>query len=118
MKARLQLNLPHGQLFVTRVSSTITLAEIFKMVCDQKGLDPYKHELRHPTKPDVPLNMSNQLAHYNLTELSVINITGKGVLYPGPKCLFSATWPLMPKKIYYGLNIFIITGKGEQRESG
>ena len=32
------------------------------------------------------------------------------VSYPGPGFLSSATWPMLPKKHYNGLNLILITG--------
>ncbi|KAG8239096.1 hypothetical protein J437_LFUL011704 [Ladona fulva] len=47
---RLQVNLPRNQLFVTRVSPRTPLLEVLRHVCNEKGLDPDKYELRNPSK--------------------------------------------------------------------
>ena len=59
---------------ISRVSPKTTLADLFKLVCSEKNLDPYRHELRHPTTPDVALNMANSLGDYRLSEITVIKV--------------------------------------------
>ena len=71
---RLTVNLPRQQKMISRVSPKVTLADLFKMICSEKNLDPYKYELRHPTRPDVALNMASALGEYGLTEITVINV--------------------------------------------
>ena len=71
------MNLPRNQKTVLRVSPQASLAEIFKQVVSDKNLDPYKHELRHSTQPDVALNMASPLGMYQLTEISLVNIAGR-----------------------------------------
>lgn len=71
---RLTVNLPRKQKMIMRISPKTTLAELFKNVCGEKNLDPYKHELRHPTTPDVALNMASALGDYRLSEIAVIKV--------------------------------------------
>ena len=71
---RLTVNLPRNQKMIARVSPKMSLADLFKMVCLEKNLDPYKYELRHPTKPDVALNMASALGEYALTEITVVGV--------------------------------------------
>ena len=77
---RLTVNLPRNQKFVTRVNPKATLADIFKMVCVEKNMDPYKYDLRHPTHPDEALNMASPLADYGINEIFVIGVGGKSTL--------------------------------------
>ena len=74
---RLTVSLPRNQKFVTRVNYKDSLAAIFRMVCREKNLDPYKYELRHPTHPDEPLNMATPLEHYGIHEINVVSVSGK-----------------------------------------
>ncbi len=71
------MSLPRNQKFVTRVNYKDSLATIFAMVCAEKNLDPYKYELRHPTRPDVPLNMATPLEHYAVHEICVVSVSGE-----------------------------------------
>lgn len=61
---------------MTRVNPKATLAEIYNMVCEEKNMDMYKYELRHPTTPDEALNMASPLEAYGLTEIVVVHIGG------------------------------------------
>ena len=74
MTKRMTVNLPRNQKAVLRVNPNITLAELYKMICMEKSLDPYKYELRHPTHPDEPLNMASPLQNYGITEITVVTI--------------------------------------------
>ena len=71
---RLTVNLPRKQKMITRISPKTSLADVFKSICTEKNLDPYKHELRHPTTPDVALNMASPLGDYRLSEITVIRV--------------------------------------------
>ena len=70
------MSLPRNQKFVTRVNYKDSLARVFQMVCQEKNLDPYKYELRHPTHPDEPLNMATPLEHYGIHEICVVSVSG------------------------------------------
>lgn len=59
---------------ISRVSPKCTLADIFKMVCVEKNLDPYKYELHHPYRPDEALNMASPLGDYQLAEITVVPV--------------------------------------------
>lgn len=72
---RLAVNLPKNQKMVLRIKPQSTLAEIFKMICSERNLDPYKHELRHPTQPNMALNMANSLASYRINEITVVSVS-------------------------------------------
>ena len=78
---RLTVNLPRKQKMITRISPKTSLADVFKSICSEKNLDPYKHELRHPTTPDVALNMASALGDYRLSEITVIRV-GMSALPP------------------------------------
>ncbi|CAH1789118.1 unnamed protein product [Owenia fusiformis] len=71
---RLVVNLPRNQKMIMRISHASTLAEIFRRICEEKNLDPYKYELQHPKNRDEPLNMARPLAEYNINEITVVNI--------------------------------------------
>ncbi|XP_022914332.2 uncharacterized protein [Onthophagus taurus] len=72
---RLKVHLPRNQLYVTRVSQSVYLEEIIKKVCEEKGLDPAKYELRHPGNLDEVLDPNLTLSDYQITEIYVV---GKG----------------------------------------
>jgi hypothetical protein len=78
MTYRLTVNLPRGQKHVIRVKPETSLAAIFQQVCEDKHLDPYKHELQHPTDPRVALNMADALSDYApLAELTLLSVNGE-----------------------------------------
>ena len=64
-----------------RISPRTTLAQIFHMICSEKNLDPYKYELRHPTKPNEALNMANALSNYAINAINIVNIAGESYLF-------------------------------------
>ena len=51
------------------------------MICENKHVDPYKHELRHPTRPDEALNMASPLEYYGINEIYVVPLAGRFVLF-------------------------------------
>ena len=63
-----------------RVNPKDSLADIFKTICEQKNVDPYKHELRHPTKPDEALNMASPLEVYAIKDIYVVPLAGELVV--------------------------------------
>ncbi|XP_064648653.1 uncharacterized protein LOC135500887 isoform X2 [Lineus longissimus] len=71
---RLIINLPKSQKMVLRVSLQTKLSEIFTIICSEKGLDSFIHELRHPKNHDMELNLDKSLQDYGLTEVNVVNI--------------------------------------------
>lgn len=78
---RLTVNLPGGQKTWLRVSPKVTLAQVFHSVCEEKGLDPYRHELRHPSDDKIAVNMAWSLADYRLHEITLVTVNGKSYHY-------------------------------------
>ena len=66
------INYPLHQKHVVRVKPTILLSELFKLAVDQKNLDPSRYELRHPTRPDIVLELTAPLSQYGITEVTVV----------------------------------------------
>ncbi|KAG1679030.1 Golgi reassembly-stacking protein 2 [Nymphon striatum] len=70
---RLQVNLPRNQLAVLRVSPKSTLADIHRMTCEDKALDPSKYDLRHPNHLDEPLDQNRRLSQYGMNEITLVS---------------------------------------------
>ena len=66
------INYPLQQKHVLRVKPSITLSELFQLAVEQKNLDPSRYELRHPTSPDVVLDLSVPLKQYGIAEVTVV----------------------------------------------
>jgi len=66
------INYPLHQKHVVRVKPSIVLSELFQLAVEQKNLDPGCYELRHPTSPDVVLDLTVPLTQYGLTEVAVV----------------------------------------------
>ena len=77
MTHRLTVNLPRGQRMVLRVNIETKLSEILTIVCNEKDLDSFEHELRHPKNLNEELDLNLTLAQYSCSEVKVINIRGK-----------------------------------------
>ena len=69
---RVTINYPRHQKHVVRVKPSIALSDLFQLAVTQKDLDPGCYELRHPTSPDVVLDLSATLQHYALSEVTVV----------------------------------------------
>jgi len=57
---------------VVRVSPSIVLSDLFQLAVERKDLDPGRHELRHPTQPDVVLDLGAPLSQYAVTEVTIV----------------------------------------------
>jgi len=68
---RVTINYPQRQKHVVRVSPSIVLSELYRLAVERRDLDPAGHELRHPTNPDLPLDMNAELCEYAITEVTV-----------------------------------------------
>ncbi|XP_031841178.2 uncharacterized protein LOC116430769 isoform X2 [Nomia melanderi] len=73
---RLQVHLPRNQLYVSRVSPRMNLAEILDEVCREKNLDRSKYELRHPANLET-LDLSLSLQDYHLQEVTLYAKQGR-----------------------------------------
>ncbi|XP_054712349.1 cordon-bleu protein-like 1 isoform X3 [Uloborus diversus] len=73
---RLQVNLPHNQRMVLRVSPRITLAELKNQICSEKELDHSTHHLVHPAQPDTVLDLNATLEVYGCAEISLMSNSG------------------------------------------
>ncbi|GFQ85848.1 cordon-bleu protein-like 1 [Trichonephila clavata] len=73
---RLQVNLPHNQRMVLRVSPRITLAELKNQICSEKELDHSNHHLVHPAQPDTILDLNATLEVYGCAEISLMSNSG------------------------------------------
>ncbi|GFU07053.1 cordon-bleu protein-like 1 [Nephila pilipes] len=73
---RLQVNLPHNQRMVLRVSPRITLAELKSQICSEKELDHSSHHLVHPAQPDTILDLNATLEVYGCAEISLMSNSG------------------------------------------
>ncbi|KAI5699676.1 hypothetical protein M8J75_006773 [Diaphorina citri] len=69
---RLQVNLPHNQLYVMRTNGNTKLADILNQICQTKNLDPSKYSLRHPVNTDKVLCLSQTIADHNLQQLALV----------------------------------------------
>ena len=68
---RVTINYPLQQKRVVRVKPSIGLLELFQLAVAQKNLEPDRYELRHPSAPDVVLDLSTTLQHYALSEVTL-----------------------------------------------
>lgn len=73
---RLQVNLPHNQRMVLRVSPRITLAELKSQICADKELDHAAHHLVHPAQPDTILDLNATLDVYGCAEITLMSNSG------------------------------------------
>lgn len=71
MTHRVIINLPHNQKHVVRVRPDIPLIDLFRMAIEHRSLDPDRHEMRHPTQPQVVLDLAAPLSRYGVTEVIV-----------------------------------------------
>nr|XP_031841194.1 uncharacterized protein LOC116430769 isoform X8 [Nomia melanderi] len=71
-----QVHLPRNQLYVSRVSPRMNLAEILDEVCREKNLDRSKYELRHPANLET-LDLSLSLQDYHLQEVTLYAKQGR-----------------------------------------
>ncbi|XP_076360628.1 uncharacterized protein LOC143252427 isoform X3 [Tachypleus tridentatus] len=70
---RLQVKLPKNQLTVLRVSPKMTLAEVKKIICEDKSLDSSNYQLVRPSQPNIVLDMDITLAVYGSTEIALLS---------------------------------------------
>ncbi|KFM65831.1 hypothetical protein X975_16790, partial [Stegodyphus mimosarum] len=73
---RLQVNLPHNQRMVLRVSPRTTLAELKSQICSEKELDHSSHHLVRPAQPDTVLDLNATLEVYGCAEISLMSSAG------------------------------------------
>ncbi|XP_035234098.1 cordon-bleu protein-like 1 isoform X2 [Stegodyphus dumicola] len=73
---RLQVNLPHNQRMVLRVSPRTTLAELKSQICSEKELDQSSHHLVRPAQPDTVLDLNATLEVYGCAEISLMSSAG------------------------------------------
>jgi len=66
------INYPLHQKHVVRVKPTIALSELFQLAVEQKNLHPDRYELRHPTQPDLILDLDASLDQYAISEVTVV----------------------------------------------
>ncbi|XP_055338465.1 mucin-2-like isoform X2 [Paramacrobiotus metropolitanus] len=69
---RLQINLPHKQMMVLRVSGKQTYNDVLADICREKGFNPTAYTLRHPNNPQQPLDMYRQLAEDRINEINLV----------------------------------------------
>lgn len=77
MTYRVMINLPDNHMHVVRVKPDIILADLFQMAVAHRSLDPNRYELRHPTQPEKVLDLTAPLSRYGVTEVSVVEMTGR-----------------------------------------
>ncbi|OQV16115.1 hypothetical protein BV898_09751 [Hypsibius exemplaris] len=85
---RLQINLPHGQKTMLRVSPKQTLQTILGEICVERGLDERAFTLRNPRKPNQPLDMYRSLADEGTKEITMVQLPaaqGSNVAQNGQK---------------------------------
>ncbi|KAG8197449.1 hypothetical protein JTE90_014931 [Oedothorax gibbosus] len=73
---RLQVNLPHNQRMVLRVSPRTTLSELKGQICREKELERATHHLVHPAQPDTVLDLNATLEVYGCAEISLMSNSG------------------------------------------
>ena len=66
------INYPLRQKHVVRVRPSIVLSELFQLAVERKDLDPARYELRHPTQPEVVLDLAARLSQYAVTEVTLV----------------------------------------------
>nr|XP_018907845.1 PREDICTED: PHD finger protein rhinoceros-like [Bemisia tabaci]XP_018907846.1 PREDICTED: PHD finger protein rhinoceros-like [Bemisia tabaci] len=76
---RLQVFLPRNQLYVTRISPKIKLADILTHVCLEKNLDPSKYSIRHPNNLGEVLDTNLCLVDYKLTQVALVSNPSRSV---------------------------------------
>uniref|UniRef100_A0A8D8VUB1 Protein cordon-bleu n=1 Tax=Cacopsylla melanoneura TaxID=428564 RepID=A0A8D8VUB1_9HEMI len=69
---RLQVHLPHNQLYVMRTNGNTVLSDILNQICQTKNLDSAKYSLRHPVNTDKVLCLSQTIADHNLQQLFLV----------------------------------------------
>lgn len=68
----------HQSIF--RVHPDSPLSAAFNLACERFQLGPEaksKYELRHPTQHDMKLNLDLSLNHYQIKEVSLVEVAGK-----------------------------------------
>lgn len=73
---RIIVCLPNNQRFVMRVRPDISMSELFKAAVAHKDLDPHRYSLRHPTNPEIVLNMDYPLDFYGISEIYLAYVNG------------------------------------------
>ena len=57
---------------MVRVKPTVALSELFQLAVEQKNLDPDRYDLRHPTHPELILDLGASLDQYAISEVTVV----------------------------------------------
>merc|ERR1712045_907189 len=71
---RLQVRLPRQQLYVCRVSPKTSIQQILDQVCQDKGFNSRRYELRKTDHTEERLRLTATISDYGLTEVALVHV--------------------------------------------
>ncbi|XP_071941647.1 uncharacterized protein [Antedon mediterranea] len=70
---RLTVNYGTKHRMVLRINPERTLADLLPKICEEKGVDPKHHTLRHPKAPSDDVDLNKSLTSYQTNELLLVD---------------------------------------------